>query len=233
MCLIPVGEIGRTAERKNVGRYNGQRSRNAREIRTINMQKTAPQDRASPSSSKPVNFDDLYHEYGERILNMAYRMTGSEETARDLTQDIFLKVYEKMDTFRGDANVYTWLYRVAVNHILNHLQRIRRKQWLNLLDKSVSELLAEDRVDPTFVGNQSFPSPEKTLEKQEREKIVWSIVQTLPPKYRVPLVLYRYEGLSYREIADTMNISLSAVETRIHRARKQLIKKLQPWIEHL
>jgi len=177
--------------------------------------------------------EEIYRSHGERILNMAFRMTGNEETARDLTQEIFLKVYEKMGSFRGESQLYTWLYRIAVNHILNYLKRSQRRQWLNLLDESVGELLKQEKIDPKSQLSKAEPSPLGTLEQKEREKIVWKIIQTLPVKYRVPLVLNRYEGMSYREIAEMMDISLSAVETRIHRARKMLVEKLQPWIKDL
>ena len=77
------------------------------------------------------------------------------------------------------------------------------------------------------------PSPAQILEDEERNKMVKSFVDGLPPKYRVPFTLFKYEGMSYKEIAESLEISLSAVETRIHRARKQLVTKLEPWLKHL
>ncbi len=180
-----------------------------------------------------MTFEEIYREYGDRVINLAYRMTEKEETARDLAQDVFIKVYENMDNFRGDSQVFTWIYRIATNHILNHLKKTQRHKWLNLMDKSIGDVIKEEQIEPTFWGKTGFASPDQKMEKSEREKVVWSIVQKLPVKYRVPFVLHRYEGMSYNEIADTMELSLSAIETRIHRAKKEVMQKLEPWLEHL
>ena len=172
-------------------------------------------------------FEQIYYQYSARILNLIYRMTGSEEVARDLTQEVFVKVYENIGKFRGESQIFTWLYRIATNHTLNYLKREKRYKWLNLLDKPISEVLQENKIDNQFwaVG---LPRPDRQMEKKQREQIVWKLIQQLSPKYRVPYVLNRYENLSYQEIADTLNLSLSAVETRIHRAKKELVKKLNP-----
>ena len=180
-----------------------------------------------------MRFEEVYEAYGDRILNLAYRLTGDEETARDMTQDVFIKVYENLDDFRGQSHVYTWIYRIAVNHVLNHLKKERRRRWISLLDESVTQALRDDRVDRASWERKATPSSEARLEKDERARVVWSVVQTLPVKYRVPLVFHHYEGMSYKEIAQHMELSLSAVEARIHRAKKQLIKKLEPLLEHL
>ena len=70
-----------------------------------------------------MTFEDIYREHSGKILNLSYRMSGREEIARDLTQEIFIKVYENMETFRGESQVYTWIYRIAINHILNYLKK--------------------------------------------------------------------------------------------------------------
>ncbi len=183
--------------------------------------------------SQSMTFEEIYQQYSGRILNLAYRMTHREDAARDLTQDVFIKVYEHLSDFEGKSQIYTWIYRIAVNHILNHLKKNQRLRWLNLMDKNISELFKEEDIDPTFWGRNGVPSPESHLEKLERERIVHAQVQSLPVKYRVPLMLHRYERMSYQEVADVMQLSLSAVETRIHRAKKELIKKLEPWMEYL
>ena len=180
-----------------------------------------------------LTFEEIYQAFGKKILNLAYKMTANEEVARDLTQDVFMKVYQNLATFREQSQVYTWIYRIAVNHILSHLKKQRRYQWFDLMDKSIAEVLHEERIDPTFWARSNPTPSDGLLEKSEREKIVWSSLQALALKYRVPLVLYHYEGMSYQEIADYMKLSLSAVEARIHRAKKQLIVKLEPWLKHI
>ena len=93
------------------------------------------------SETQILDFDELYEEYGDRILNTAYKMTGGEDVARDLTQDIFIKVYENIESFKHESTVYTWIYRIAVNHILNYLKKKRKYDWFSLLEKSVTEVI--------------------------------------------------------------------------------------------
>jgi len=185
-----------------------------------------------PGKSAP-EFDDIYTTYAARVLNLAYRLTGNEETARDLTQEIFIKVYEHLDSFEHRSHVFTWLYRIAVNHVTNHLKKESRRRWLYLLDRKVPEVFREGGSDPAFDVPSPDPTAENRLEQEERAKIVWEAVRSLPVEYRVPLVLYHYDGMSYKEISDAIGLSLSAVETRIHRAKKKLIPKLEPWLDRI
>jgi len=180
-----------------------------------------------------MSFDELYEKYARNILNLAYKMTGVEETARDLTQDIFLKVYQNLPEFKGESHIYTWIYRISLNHIINYLKRERRFRWMELMDSKVSDVLNRDEIHPNFNMHSNPILPDKKIEKVERERIVWSIILKLPEKQRVPFVLHRYEGLSYQEIADQLSISLSNVESRIHRAKNFLIKKLEPWADKI
>jgi RNA polymerase sigma-70 factor (ECF subfamily) len=180
----------------------------------------------------PISLDFIYREYGERILNLAYRMTSDQETARDLTHDIFLKTYQNLPRFDRKSQVYTWIYRIAVNHILNHLRRARRASWVRLLDENVADLYSENRpaFQPELGDQENFL---EALEHHERSQILWNAVQSLPLKYRMPLVLFFYEGLSHQEIAEVMKLSLSAVETRIHRAKKALFGEIRPYLNQI
>jgi RNA polymerase sigma-70 factor (ECF subfamily) len=186
-----------------------------------------------PDQNDAPTFDRIYETYADKILNLAYRMTGDEEAARDLTQDVFLKVYQKLDTFEHRSEMYTWIYRIAVNHVYNYLKRTRRSRWTSLLDKRVGEILAETDVEPGFPSAAPPATADRALEEAERADVVWRAIRTLPPKYQVPVVLYHYEGMSYKEIAEATGLSMSAVETRIHRGRKKLVKLLEPWVERI
>jgi len=179
-----------------------------------------------------LSFEQVYAEYGKRILNMLYGLTGDEESARDLTQDVFVKVHEKLHTFDGRSSIYTWIYRVAVNHALNVLKRERRYRWLDVLDVKIGDALQNERSDTPF-GVGGFASPDRKLEKKEREQVLWKALQSLKPKYRLPFQLHRYEEMSYKEIAEVMDLSMSAVEARIHRAKKMLIAELEPLKEQI
>lgn len=175
-------------------------------------------------------FEEIYGAYADRVLNLAYRITADEETARDLTQEIFVKVYENLGDFEQRSHVFTWIYRIAINHITSYLRKERRRRWVFFMDQKLSDVLREGEEQPAFAVPAIESSAERKLEEQERARIVWSIIRSLPPKYRVPLVLFYYDGMSHKEISDTLGLSVAAVETRIHRAKKQLIKKLEPWL---
>lgn len=191
--------------------------------------------RAEPVSGADENasFEALYDRYGERVLNLAYRMTGNEDTARDLAQEVWIKVFRRLETFEARSDVFTWIYRITVNHVLNHLKRERRVRWFDLLDRSIGGVLHEESVDPRVLEATDRPRADRALENDERAMRVWQAIQSLDPKYRVPLVLYHYEERSYLEIADAMGLTLSAVEARIHRARKQLARILAPLLDSL
>jgi len=175
-------------------------------------------------------FEEIYDAYADRVLNLAYRITADEEAARDLTQEIFVKVYQNLGAFEQRSHVFTWIYRIAINHITSHLRKERRRRWMFFMDQKLSDVFREGEEQPAFAIPASEPSAERRLEEQERARLVWSIVRSLSPKYSVPLVLFYYDGMSHKEISDTLGLSVAAVETRIHRAKKQLIKKLEPWL---
>jgi RNA polymerase sigma-70 factor (ECF subfamily) len=176
-------------------------------------------------------FEEIYIEYAERTLNLLYRFTSREQVARDLLQDVFVKVYENMESFEKRSQIYTWIYRIAVNHAINHVRRERRTLWFNLLDESVSDLLKREKVEMSGLGGGDVLRPDEILERSEADQLVQRAVDSLPVKYRIPFVLFKDEHLSYNEISDVLELSLSAVESRIHRARKMLIKKLAPLLK--
>ncbi len=179
------------------------------------------------------DFEGIYKLCGARILRLAYRFTWDQEQARDVTQDVFLKVYEHMEEFRNESEVYTWVHRIAVNHMLNFLRRERRKKWYDIMDQRIGAILREESSKGRSDMSSPSLTPHQVMEQAEREKTVWEAIESLAPKYRIPFVLFRFEEMSYQQIADSMSLSLSAVEARIHRAKKQLIKKLEPVIEHI
>ncbi|HEU4365477.1 MAG TPA: RNA polymerase sigma factor [Candidatus Krumholzibacteria bacterium] len=184
------------------------------------------------AGANPGLFEAVYERHGAQVLNLVYRMTGNEEVARDLAQDIWIKVFEHFDTFESRSEVFTWIHRIAVNHVLNHMRRERRVRWLRILDRPIGDVLRADEVSPDF-DRAPEPGADHALETGERARRVWQAIQALDPKYRIPLVLHHYEEMSYQQVAETMQISLSAVESRIHRARKQLVRTLGPLLDEL
>jgi RNA polymerase sigma-70 factor, ECF subfamily len=175
-------------------------------------------------------FEEIYDAYSDRVLNLAYRITANEETARDLTQEIFVKVYENLGEFEQRSQVFTWIYRIAINHITSHLRREKRRRLFFFMDQRLTDVFREGEEEPASAVPAADAPADKKLEASERAQLVWSIVRSLPEKYRVPLVLFFYDEMSQKEISDVLGLSVAAVETRIHRAKKQLLEKLEPWL---
>jgi RNA polymerase sigma-70 factor (ECF subfamily) len=185
-----------------------------------------------PADGLP-SFEALYERYGSRVLNLIHRMTGNEEVSRDLAQDVWLRVHSHLDKFEARADVFTWIYRIAVNLTLNHLKREKRRHWVDLLDRSVGEVLSDESEDLVLPPPPTAQRPDRIIENEERARRLWQAVQSMDPKYRVPIVLFHYEDQSYQQIADTMGLSMVAVQARIFRGRKQLAKILGPLLDQL
>jgi RNA polymerase sigma-70 factor (ECF subfamily) len=180
-----------------------------------------------------MSFEEIYETYGSRILNLAFRFTGDEEIARDLTQDVFVKVYQNLSDFKHKSGIYTWIYRIATNHFINHLKKERRRRWYQLLDQNIGEIVQADTDINELWGQMVIPSPEHHLEQKEKENLVLRLVHSLPLKYRIPLILQRYEDMTSVEIAEILSLPVATVETRLYRAKKLLVKKLKPWLKYL
>jgi len=189
-----------------------------------------PNDR--PADGLP-SFEELYERYGTRVLNLIHRMTGNDEVARDLAQDVWLRVHGHLDRFEARADIFTWIYRIAVNLTLNYLKREKRRRWIDLLDRSVGDVLSEESEDLVMPNPSKTERQDRAVENEERAQALWEAVQSLDPKYRVPIVLFHYEDQSYQQIADTMGLSMVAVQARIFRGRKQLAKILGPLLDQL
>jgi RNA polymerase sigma-70 factor (ECF subfamily) len=184
-------------------------------------------------TGETLNFDALYERYGARVLNVIHRMTGNEDVSRDLAQDVWLRVYRNLPRFEARADVFTWIYRIAVNLTLNHLKREKRHRWVDLLDQSVGDVLGKADVDSLAAVPARVEPADQAIEHDQLARHLWDAVQALDPMYRVPIVLFHYENQSYQEIADAMGLSMSAVQARIFRARKQLAKSLGPLLDKL
>lgn len=187
---------------------------------------------AENTSGLYMTFNEIYEQNADMVLNLAFRMCGREDIARDLTQDVFIKVYQKIGTFQEQSKISTWIYRIAMNHIINYLKREKRISFFDFMEKDATKAISEGPV--LTYWEQNLPTqPDDSLQDHEKEIIVRNALDSLSAKYRVPFMLFRYEEMSYQEIADHLDITLSAVETRIHRAKKKLADKLKPWLKHL
>jgi RNA polymerase sigma-70 factor (ECF subfamily) len=157
-----------------------------------------------------------HHE--ERLLRLCRRLLGDPEEARDAAQEVFLKAFRNAGRYQPRGQVYTWLYRIAVNHCLNRLRRrrvVRFLPWSGGGDGEADEAPAFDPADEA-------PGPEEALAARRRWRRVRRAVAALPDGQRAALVLVRFEGLSYKEAAEVLGISLGAVESRLVRAMRHL-----------
>ena len=159
----------------------------------------------------------LYEIYKERIYNVCYRMLNNQQDAEDATQDVFIKAFRSIYQFHGNAKLSTWLYQIAVNTSLNYIRRKKITTWFSL-DFLVGK--EESVLDNTNIR------PDLEMEKSESEALVQQAIQSLPPRQRTAVILQRYEELSYKEIAEIMKTSLSAVESLLHHAKDNLTEKL-------
>ncbi len=164
-------------------------------------------------------FDELVRRYQPKVLNTCFRFIGREDDARDATQDIFIKVYHALYSFKPKAKFSTWLYRIAVNHSLNVVRSHKRRWWM----KSLSFATAEHEIG--IVAERT--NPHVKMEQDERAVLVRRALEKLSREQRVAVILHRFDGLSYKEIAEVMNTSVSSVESRLFRARLNLVKHLK------
>jgi RNA polymerase sigma-70 factor (ECF subfamily) len=149
-------------------------------------------------------YEKFYNLYINRIYTIIYRVVGNAADAEDIAMDVMMKVYDKIDTFRGDAKLSSWVYRIAYNQAISFLRR----------QKKTIEL--ESRDHPYEDRHIEY------LEKKEVAEFVRSKMMELPENYRMALTLYHFKELTYEEIAYTMGIKMGTVKTYIHRGREEL-----------
>jgi RNA polymerase sigma-70 factor (ECF subfamily) len=167
-------------------------------------------------------FDLLVLKYQHKIVNLVMRYVRDPELALDITQEAFIKAYRAIPRFRGDSAFYTWMYRIAVNTAKNHLAAQRRRPMdveLDLQDPEQYDLHAKLRETDTPEG--------VTLGKELKETVERAIA-ALPEDLRTAIVLRELEGMSYEEIAQTMECPVGTVRSRIFRARDAIAKKVGP-----
>ena len=181
------------------------------------MQKAGSGDRAA--------FKELIKKHQGTVTGIIYRYTGNHNEVEDLAQDIFLKIYKAADSYVPRAQFKTWLYKVVANHCLNFFRSQKRKAFITSLDQSLSE----DHNPHIQRTDAQKEQPEILLQQQELHIALKKALSELPERQRMAIILHRFEGLSYKEVADTLGSSLSAVESLIFRAMNNLKEKLSPY----
>jgi RNA polymerase sigma-70 factor (ECF subfamily) len=176
-------------------------------------------------AGEPTAFNRLIEERSGDVYALLYRLTEDAEEARDLTQETFLRVFQSIDRFRGDADLKTWIYRIAINQARNRWRWWRRRR----RDATLSlDAQREGHESPLGLRLRSEAiSPEQETLEHERETILHRALRSLGRSYRETVILRDVEGLSYEEIAATLEISVGTVKSRLARGRLELRRKIE------
>jgi len=180
------------------------------------------------ATGPPLTAEQVFRDYAPRVYSVARRMLGNDADAEDVTQDVLLQVIRKLHTFRGESSFPTWLHRVTVNAALGH----RRKQAVHEEREAPDPLqhFQEDGYHHGPVGRWSI-GPETEALDRETQQLIEQAIAELPEKYRDVFVLADVEGLPSPEVAAMLNLSVSAVKSRLHRARLMMRHALAPHFE--
>lgn len=185
--------------------------------RAFSRDLTAVTDRdlvATAVSGVEGSFEELVRRYQRPISAYVYRMVGNYESALDLTQEIFIKVYSSLNRYRSEFKFSTWIYKIAHNAAVDHLRRTATREQSLVLGPE------GDQFDLPVECTR--PSPEQESERKERRGEIESVVRTLPSNYRELIILRHSQDLSYEEIVEVTGLPLGTVKNRLFRAREMM-----------
>lgn len=169
----------------------------------------------------------LVEKHKDMVVNVCYGFLHKREDALDVSQEVFIQVFRSAERFRHEAKLSTWLYRIAANRSLNFLRSKKRNAILNSLD-----VLFESNDSPPETRLEAPErSAQEALEQREEIKVLRKALATLPKKQRMALTLHKYQELSYQEIAEIMEVSVSNVGVLIKRGKEKLQKKMLKFYE--
>jgi len=169
-------------------------------------------------------FDLLISKYQHRIISLVTRYVNDQAEALDVSQEAFIKAYRAIDRFRGDSAFYTWLYRIAINTAKNWLVAKKRRPPSSDIDAADAEQYSMD----SRLKEQG--TPENELMREEIRRTVYDTIAKLPEDLRTAIMLREMEGMSYEEIAVTMDCPIGTVRSRIFRAREAIDEQLKPLV---
>ena len=174
-------------------------------------------------AGNPAAIRSLVDQYQPLVLRTARGFVRDTEDARDIAQEVFIDILTNLHRFRAKSGLSTWIYRITVNRSLNYLRSRKRRQGRIV---GTEEESAGGRGGIMNLSDAGQKSPAELLEQKEKSRILHEAVDSLPEKQRVAFTLAEYDDLSYKEIAEIMQLSISSVESLLFRARKNLQQKL-------
>ena len=173
-------------------------------------------------------FDEILTKYQDRIYSFLYRLCGCPEGAADVAQETFLNAFRYLNDFRGEASLKNWLYKIATNSCYKFKRKRKDEPDFNL---SLDQFLPHEDEPKLEIADESM-APEGEVLNGELSDLIEQAVRKLPKKYRLVIVLRDMEGLSGEETAEVLDISLSAVKSRLHRARLFVRDELRDYFEN-
>lgn len=167
-------------------------------------------------------FTELMRRHYRGVLNYIYRFTNTRENSEDLAQEVFLRVYRSASRYKPDAKFSTWLYKIATNVCITAVKDRGRDRNLSLDEIQEN---AGDMGDPKSVNAHDVSF------RREIGSVIFNAMKSLPERERVAIILCKYEGLPYEEVADVIGCTVGAVKAYVHRGRMKLMEKLKPYSE--
>ncbi len=173
------------------------------------------------------DFKSIVEAHQEKVRNTCFRFVKNSDDADELAQDVFIQIYESLSHFREESELSTWIYRIAVNKSLDFIRKKNRKKRFAHLTTLFG--FGEDKEEIVIPAEDN---PHKELEEKERKQILDEAINNLSENQQTVITLSKYEGFSNKEIASIMKLSLSSIESLIHRAKKNLHKQLYNYYEN-
>ena len=168
-------------------------------------------------------FKKLVDEWQDMVYNTAVSIVQNEDDADDITQDVFIQVYQSVSSFKGESKFSTWLYRIVISKALDHVKKKKRKKRFGFM-QSLFGTEGEENIQP-----EEFNHPGVVMENKERAAELFKAMEQLPDNQRIAFTLHKLEAQKYQDIAAIMNLSLTAVESLIARAKGNLRKTLNAY----
>ncbi len=167
------------------------------------------------------SFRQIVENHQEKVRNLCFRYLNNIDDAEDIAQEVFIQVFESLNSFRDEAQISTWIYRIAVNKSIDHLRKKKRKKRFSKLVSIFGFYEDENEFEI-----QSSENPQKGKKMNEKRDHLNRAIDSLPENQKAALILSKFEGFSNKEISEILNTSVSAVEALNNRAKKNLHKKL-------
>ena len=166
-----------------------------------------------------LDLNTIYQSYHILVFNVALQYVQNKEDAEEITQDVFVKVYQSFDKFQQKSTLKTWLYRITINESLDFIKKKNSKKRFFVFGK-------KSQNEFEIVNISTFEHPGVLMEQQEDAKILFETINTLPENQRTAFILSKIDGLSNPEISEIMEMSISAIESLIFRGKNTLKEKL-------